>query len=269
MELTITERNFTLPAKVGNFEELRKELAGKLEFYNTLVVTEDGVRQAKADRADLNRIRKAIDQRRKDIKKAYFLPYQTIEDECKALTAMLDKPIAAIDKQLQAFDERALQEKRNDLEEYFRSVNTMEFVSPDDVISPKWRNKTEKTDNLKEQIKEKIFQLKTDFDYLKNMYSDSGLWTAIFRKFTETKSGEQTLAYAVELERTEKRLNGAVADGKISNAVTPVTHQTAVTDNSERSQTLSGVFRVTCTAVQLKNLRDFMKSNGISFEVVK
>lgn len=32
---------------------------------------------------------------------------------------------------------------------------------------------------------------------------------------------------------------------------------------------ISGTFKVTCTKSQLIALRDFMKENGISFEVVK
>lgn len=269
MELAVKEKQFELPAEISNFEELRQALVPKLEFYRTLVVTEDSIKSAKSDRANLNSLKKMIDTERKKIKNRYLNLYKAIENQCTQLISLIDKPINAIDDQLRAFDEKALQDKLKDLDNHFRKENPPDFVKLDDVLPEKWRNKTEKSESLKMQMTEKIFQIKSDFNYLKNIYSGSGLWTAIFKKFAETKSREQALAYAVELERAEKRLNSAVANDKISNIITPETHQTAVTDNSERSQTLSGMFRVICTAGQLKNLRDFMLQQNIKFEVIR
>lgn len=279
MELIVKEKQFELPAEIINLEELRQALTPKLEFYKTLVVTEDSIRSAKSDKADLNKLKKVIDERRKEIKKAYFEPYQAIESECKQLIALIDDPITAIDDQLKAFDEKDLQVKRAVLEERFQTENTLDFITLEDVLNPKWRNKTEKTDSLKAEISAKLSALKSDFAYIQSMYRSSALRTAVYAKFMETKSKEQTLAYAVELERLEKRLNASVSGSVSGNVITPPTAQTAVTDDfdgsrtvaddSDSSQTVSGSFRVSCTKNQLIALRDFMKSQGIKFEVIR
>ncbi|MCM1508271.1 MAG: DUF1351 domain-containing protein [Ruminococcus flavefaciens] len=269
MEIAITNRQFELPAEISNLEELRQALIPKLEFYKSLVVTENGVKQAKNDKADLNRLKKEINDRRIKIKREYLTPYQSIENECKELISLIDEPIKAIDSQIQAFDDRALQEKRTALEEFFTAENTLDFVRLDDVLNPKWRNKTEKINTLKEEISAKLSALKTDFEYLQRMYSESPLRPAILREFMKTRDKSVALAYAVELERSERHENSPVSASENGNVIAFEAPQTAVTDDSDGSQRVCGTFRVSCTKSQLVALRDFMVEKGIKFEVVR
>ena len=54
MELRVNE--VTIPEKISfNYEELKAELTEKVAFYETLVYTDDQVKDAKADRATLNK----------------------------------------------------------------------------------------------------------------------------------------------------------------------------------------------------------------------
>ena len=52
-----------------NYEELKRELAAKVEPYKGLIVTEDAIPTAKADLANIRRLMKALDDRRKEVKK--------------------------------------------------------------------------------------------------------------------------------------------------------------------------------------------------------
>ena len=230
------------------------------------MVTEDGIREAKDDRSKLNSWKKHIEAERKKIKTACLVPYKEIETKINQLTALIDEPIAVIDQQLQAFDEKVLQEKKNVLEEHFTAENTLDFIAFGDVLPVKWKNKTEKTENLKAEISAKLSALKSDFTHLQNMYGQSPLWTAIYLKFADTKDKAVALAYAVELERLQTHLKRPVSDSVSGNVTIPVTSQTAITNDSE---TVSGAFRVTCSISQLKNLRDFMLQQGIKFKVIK
>lgn len=269
MDLIISEKQFELPAEISNFEELRQALIPKLAFYKSLVVTEDSIKEAKSDRTDLNKLKKSIDEERKKIKNRYLAPYLEIEGKFKELTTLIDEPIKAIDEQLKAFDEQALQVKRNALEEHFREENPPDFVKFEDVLPAKWRNKTEKVESLKSEISVKLSAIKSDFAYIESMYAKSPLWTAVFRKFTETRDRASTLAYAIELERSEMCLKSSMSNSVSGNAITLETAQAAVTDDSERSKTVSGSFKVTCTKFQLIELCKFMQSKGIKFKHIK
>ena len=43
-----------------NYEELRAEITQKTEIYKTLVYTDENIKSAKADKATLNKLKKAL-----------------------------------------------------------------------------------------------------------------------------------------------------------------------------------------------------------------
>ena len=102
-----------------NAAELREELAPKLAYYQTLVVTPDSIRDAKDDRAKLRKLRDELDLRRKKVKREYLAPLESFEAEIKTITEMIDAPIAAIDEQIKAYEEQARADKRAALKAHF------------------------------------------------------------------------------------------------------------------------------------------------------
>lgn len=63
MELRVNE--VAIPEKISfNYEELKAELTEKVAFYETLVYTDDQVKDAKADRATLNKLKKTLNDER-------------------------------------------------------------------------------------------------------------------------------------------------------------------------------------------------------------
>ena len=75
-----TEDNFLRVIK-WNKEELEAAVRQKMANYENTVYTEDNIKQAKADRAELNKLTKAIEERRKMVKKIINEPYEIFEAE--------------------------------------------------------------------------------------------------------------------------------------------------------------------------------------------
>ena len=68
MEFVMGNSLEALPKTIDfNFEELKTQLASSLELYTGLVVTEDGIKSAKEDRAKLNKLREALETDRKSV----------------------------------------------------------------------------------------------------------------------------------------------------------------------------------------------------------
>ena len=149
MELQLRSAEINLPQEIANLEALKAELAPKLEYYNNLVVTEDSIKAAKNDKANLNKLRTAIEDQRKAAKKQYLAPYEILEAQCKEVTALIDAPIAAIDKQLKVFEEIEKNDKFTALNAAFTEFNAPDWIDINDVLNPKWENKTQKLDALK------------------------------------------------------------------------------------------------------------------------
>jgi len=307
MELVLKSVSVDLPQEIENLEQLKAELAPRLEKYNNLVVTEDSIKAAKEDKANLNKLRKAIEEQRISIKKQYLEPYNLLESQCKEVVALIDAPIKAIDSQIKAFDEIEKKEKLTKLQTAFYKTEHPSWLQFASICPDKWENKTSKTDKLIEQIEESVKNVNAELEEINGIYAESPLRTAIIDRYKQTISKADTLSYAVQLEqqykadqerkaeeerrraeaealkaqqeqeRTESELNAPIIDSVESNINTPVSEQTAnnaqnLNDSDDVTMSepiLKGKFSVECTKSQLIALRDFMKSQGIKFEIVK
>ena len=95
-----------------NNEELKTAIAKKMEDYKGLVFTEETIADGKKDRADLNKLRGAIDNERKRIKKMCMEPYDKFEKEVKEVLGLVDEQINAIDVQIKEVEQIKREEKR-------------------------------------------------------------------------------------------------------------------------------------------------------------
>ena len=127
-----------IPPQISfNFEEIKSELAGKLQVYQSMVVTESGIKEAKADRANLNKFKAALADSRKAVKAQWNQPLSDFESKMKELERMVDEPIGAIDRQVKAYDEAKKQDKRQQIERFFEgAVGDLEEVLPLSQIWP-------------------------------------------------------------------------------------------------------------------------------------
>lgn len=284
MELILKSTEVLFPQAIENIEALKNELAPKMDYYASLVVTKDSIKMAKDDKAKLNKLKTAIENQRKEAKKTALALYEPLEKQCKELVALIDAPISAIDAQIKAFDDADKAEKLKALSEYFELINEHGFINIDDVLNPKWANKSVSLEMLKKELAEAYFTICKEYDEVKELYAESPLLTAILNKFRDTKSKSQTLVYATTIERQylqeqaelqkqcESAQNNAESAPSVQVETIPEETQTAVKSEAEQSQgepTGTVTFKVTCTRSQLITLRDYMKSTGINFEVVR
>lgn len=298
MELILANADVNLPQSIANLEQLKEELIPRLKKYNELVVTEDSIKAAKEDKAALNKLKAAIEDQRKAIKKQYLEPYNALEAQCKEVVALIDAPIKAIDGQIKAFDEIEKQNKYKDLEQAFEQLGAPEWVTINDILNPKWGNKTEKLDSLKAEMAEKLQKINDDAAKISDMYGDKSYYLPILNRYKTTKDFSQTAVYAVQLENEYKReqerkareetlrqqmlqaaeekkaaesVQNAPQQPEVEQAVIILPEpQNAVSVESEPTEPiLKGKFAVECTKSQLIALRDFMKSQGIKFELIK
>ena len=143
MELRVLTDMTTFPELIEfNYEELKEWLSGRLSDYSGLIVTEDGISDAKSDRASLNRLSKFIDDERKAIKKKCLAPYEEFEKKTKELVGMIAHVTSGIDSQIKAFGEIRKQEKYQSIEDHFNEhVGSLAgLVTLERVIHPKWAN---------------------------------------------------------------------------------------------------------------------------------
>lgn len=161
-----------LPSVIDyNHEELKTWLSESLEYYNSLIVTEDSIKDAKADKAKLNALKKAIDDERKKVKKSCLAPYEAFEKKVKELLALIDAPVLAIDTQVKAFEEIKKNEKKAEIEEYFNfNVGHLKDLLKLEMIwDNRWLNVTFAMKDIEESISNSIKKVFTDLNVIKTM----------------------------------------------------------------------------------------------------
>lgn len=273
-----TDLQTAVPKEIGfNFDELKSELAERLEFYNNLVVTEDGIKEAKADRAKLNKLRAAIDTRRKDIKKEYLQPYNDFEGKIKELTLLIDKPIGAIDMQLATYEERRKDEKRKAVEDLYHetiSEANKDIISFERILDPKWLNATFPLPKI--QLEMEVLNKRVDADMLVIDAVEPEFKVSVKERYITTLDITNALAHRDKLKAAQDAFRAKEAErlarqaeiaAEPKNEPQTATPEPEVAPEPERPAARLHVLRLEfqMTRDQAIALRKFIDDNKISY----
>ena len=202
-----TDLATALPAVLEfNFEDLKKALAERMELYRGLVVTEDGIKAAKQDRADLNKLREAIEAKRKEVKKACMAPYTEFEGRVKELVQLVDAPIAAIDGQLKEYEEKRRADKRAEIAAiYEETVGELKGILPFERLwRDEWYNTAWSMKKIREAIVAAEGKTASDLEVLSTVESEFA--EAVRLKYLEALDLNAALAERARLQERAAKL---------------------------------------------------------------
>lgn len=266
-------QNTTIDA---NFDECKAALSQMMQPYQTLIVSEDGIADAKNDRARIRKVAGRIDDMRKAVKKAYNEPLSAFEGKCKELVSICDSGSANLDRQIKAFEERQKQEKLARLQQFYDGYNAPEekqFCPWETVVNPKWGNKGFTEDDAKAEIVTALAKTREDIElirrmdaqdvpYLLDYYKGNLDVREVMRKATEIKARREAeeqrkrneAKREIPIEAPENEPNGYdMLKSAAKNAV----------QQAEPMQALD--FRVWVTKTQMMALRKFLEDNKIRY----
>ena len=157
-----------------NFEEIRDKLAAEMAHYKGMLFTEDTKKEAKETIADLRKLKKDVNGKRIEIKKSYMLPYDEFEAKVKELDALIDEPIAFINGQIEDFERKRIEERKQLISQiYDENISDMqEFLPLQRIYDRKWENATTSKKAIKDAIADRVESAKKDIDTIRSMSSD-------------------------------------------------------------------------------------------------
>ena len=274
LELAVRADISTIPEiEFSNFEELKEEITERLEHYNNLVIQKDDIKQAKADKAKLNKLAEAVDGRRKEIKKQYSQPLTEFEKKCKELVELIKGPVSAIDSQIKAFEEEETNKKYSELKNHFTEYakGMEEIIDFDKILNPKWKNSSMKLSTLKAEIKDTVDRIGNEIDILKKECGDSTFAAAVINEYCDKGySLSKALVYSAELKR-QSEIQAKTLNPKEDNTIEAKQEEQfkyvkePVHENTKETidPIVGGCFAVECRKSQLILLRKFMDQNEI------
>ena len=169
MELRVNEVIIPEEIKVSNFEELKAELEDKAEYYGSLLYTDEQIKDAKADRAMLNKFKNTVNSERIKKEKEYMNPFNQFKSQINELIAIVDKPIAVIDERIAAYNDEQKAQKKKAIEELFAGMGFQSFVTLEKIWDPKWLNASVSMKSIEEQMRSRMYQIGDDVLTLHNL----------------------------------------------------------------------------------------------------
>ena len=174
LEVQISRNNGTIDF---NFEDLKDALTAELELYKNLVFTEDTKADAKKTVAELRKLKKQISDKRIEVKKLYMQPYTDFEAKVKELDKLINEPIAYISEQIDAFEQKRIEEKRELINKiYLELVSEREdiagYAELNRVYDSKWENASTSKKTIQEAITSYLDSVDNDIAAIESMESE-------------------------------------------------------------------------------------------------
>lgn len=262
-----------LPPVKWNYSELKEQLTAALATYKGRIYTEETINEAKKDRAALNKLASAIDDRRREMKQRYLAPYQTFEEQAKELTALVKEQSNEIDAQVKAFDEARKAEKQERIKARYAEImdKLADLVPYYKVHNARWLNVTYSMSTIDMEIAEKAESIREELASIDAL----GLPDDIAQQVRHTYLDKLDLAAALREKDRIERERQALADYEAAQKAARAAEKEnpaevpqaepieAQQPDQPALYTLD--FRVQATAKQIGMLKAFMHDNGIKY----
>lgn len=300
MELTFRHNIEELPAMLAfNYDELKEGLQNYLSRFEGLVVTEDMIKSAEADRAAINKTRDAIKRARVDIKKRAF---DAFEQKAKELETMCDKASEGIAVQLRQFEQKRQEEKQKAVREIVAEV--VYRTCADDVPMAQsdywrnfcnanwnrskgaWKNSGTSLDSIQKELEAEVARVQKDAETLQSFVESEpiDIRTVAHDRFYAAFNLAETLDYLKGYKEEQKRIAAAKAAEDARKAElakqeaertpeptptptdAPQTHENAPTDAQAGASKETYRLEVTGTREALTRLKAYGTQLGITFK---
>ncbi|ORN38704.1 hypothetical protein FAM23282_01729 [Lentilactobacillus parabuchneri] len=280
-ELSLPEYtiDYQLPViTINNFDQLKTAVEAYANKYQGMAVTASTEKEAKSSRAELRKLKQALDDKRKEIRKKYAEPYQRFAAQIKDLEMTLDSSINPIDAGLKELEEQQRQLRLKHVNALIAEMAPNYHVEPGEVeIDPTWLNKTTTKKKVTEGIADVMGYIKKQHDDLKTGISTITKYAQAYQIdpagwIDQLKQG-QDVNYLLQAIDNQVKLNKQKQQTLEAQAAEAQTHQIQHKDKTIDTNTGEVVshsvsLKITATITQMKLLRAFMDSNQIRYQRV-
>ena len=282
-EMEVRIEPYQAPGQISwNFEELKAEIAAKVAHYESLVYTDEQIKNAKADRANLNRLQKALNDERIRREREYMGSFNQFKAQVNELIEIIKKPVAVIDGQIKNFEEQQKEEKRHAIGCFFDQTAHPEWLTLEQIMNPKWLNASVNIKTVCEEINSILAEIEKDLATLAELPQFG---------FEATEEYKRTLDLARAIQEGQRlaRIAEAKAQHEAEQARLKAEREAAQTAVSpEPTQAPAEFapweeapaapiepvrqwveFRALLSVNQAQALKEFFRFNKIEFEAIK
>ena len=188
-----------------NFEEIKEKLETEMSTYKTMRVTVDNKKEAKEDIADFRKLKKKLNERKKEVKEEYMKPYLEVEDGVKQLISIIDGAINFLDGQVAELEEQRVLERKTEITKVYDELveeELLDYMPLERIWNDKWTNATTTMKSIREDINGFVTKVRTDIATIKAMQSDKTERALYYYMETNDLASSMQMITRYEQEKT-------------------------------------------------------------------
>lgn len=259
-----------LPAIVSNLEQIEQWAIEQTEEDRTaILLTDEDFENAKERCAQLNKMVKLIEDKRKEVKKAYNQPYEIFEKATKRVTSVLLEARENKWSQVTKAEEEKKAVKKAEYRVLWDAINSKTiggYRTFEQIFNPKWLNKGVKKEAVFEEMEE-IFKLQcSDVSAIISLNSD--FQVSLIDYYKKGHSISEVIAYNNQLIELQKQAeiqkswkNGVTIQTEQENQILPQKNE----PNEETQEIKRVEFWVEGTPEKIKQLGQYIRDNGLRY----
>ena len=253
-----------------NMAEIKEYALEMKRYYENLVFKEEQVKEAKDERANVNKVYKKVADYRKGTVDKFNKPLEEFVKTAKETENILKEASNCIDVQIKKYEEEEKQIKKKDCEVLFDSLigDLSEIISFEKLFDSRWLNKTTKMTEVEQDIKNIIEKVNTGLQAIKEL--DSEFETdRIYRVLTDYDLSKAIMKNTQLKAQKEKLAKTEVAKEETKEEMIKEMVTKPVEDvEDERNIIKTYTLKITANYTKMTALRKFMEINDIKFEKV-
>lgn len=197
-----------LPTNINfNYEEIKEALDVALDKYRNIELTEDTYKEGKKEASALRKLQRAMNAKGIEVSKWWNKPEKEFRKKINELIKMIDEPIAAIDAQVDVFEEQKRKERTEEYKEHFKSegkrIGVDRITSWTLIFQEEWANLSYSRSKAKKEITKKLEQVKSDWATILSL--NSPFEADMKYRYLDTLNLQDTIAYGQKLVEDEKK----------------------------------------------------------------
>lgn len=264
-----------------NFEELKAGLLEKVSVYEAMVYTDEQISAAKADRANLNRLKKALNDERIKQEKDYLRPFNSFKGQINEIIGIIDRPVQMIDKQVKAFEEQQKAEKKQKIGEYWNHVLMAEKVPAGicfrHIFDEKMLNSSVSMKTIQETIDAKLAKMAEDltvigslpayaFEAEQTYLSTLDLAKAVSEAHRLSEMAKRKAEYEAEKEKRKAEQEAAQQAASTHEPVKDEPKPAHVESAEPQREWIA--FQAYLSLEEARELGMYLKSHGIQYKAI-
>lgn len=254
-----------------NYEELKQGITEKASFYANLVFTSDQMPEAKETRAELNKLKKALNDERLRQEREYMKPFNDFKAKINEIISLIDEPVKAIDSQIKGFEEKQKEEKLEKIKEFWETTDHPEWLMCNSIFDQKWLNASVSMKKVKEEICDRLTTIQIEVGTLEKLPEFSFEAVEMYKQTLDINkaiSEGQRLA-DIQKRKAEAAAAMAKAAEKLGTAAKEASE--AISEGLNKMIQPDGQwlrFEAFLNVDQATKLKEFFEENNINFRPI-